>query len=406
MIPDYNKISISEFTYPLTDERIAKFPLEKRDESKLLVYKNSRILEDRFTHLADYLDGYSLVVLNDTKVVRARLLFRKPTGSVIEVFCLEPVSPTTEIQLAFQQKGSCTWKCLVGNAKRWKVGVLESTVETNFGNVLLKVEMLSHEGDSFILKFAWQPEILTFAEVLEVAGKVPLPPYLHREANPSDALTYQTVYARYEGSVAAPTAGLHFTPGIFQTLKNRQISHDYVTLHVGAGTFKPVGDEGLEKHEMHTEQIVVNKQTIEKLIENQGKILAVGTTSVRTLESLFWYGVKLEKEPDAGFLIHQFDPYHAEFAGEISTEKALQNIIKMMNARGICQIHGFTQLMIVPGYKYRLISGMVTNFHQPQSTLLLLIAAWLGDSWKDIYNYALNHEFRFLSYGDACLFVR
>lgn len=402
MIPDFNKINISDYSYPLTDGRIAKFPLEKRDESKLLVYKNHRISEDRFTHLPEYLEGYSLVILNDTKVVRARLLFRKPTGSVIEVFCLEPVSPTTEIHLAFEQKGSSTWKCLVGNAKRWKEGQLEAS----FGDLTLKVEKLSRDGDSFFLNFSWQPETLTFAGMLEIAGKVPLPPYLHREANESDVKTYQTVYARYDGSVAAPTAGLHFTPGIFQSLSKANIIHDYVTLHVGAGTFKPVGDEGLEKHEMHTEQIIINKKTIQKLLGNQGKILAVGTTSVRTLESLFWYGVKLENEPDAGFLIHQFDPYKAGFSNEISTEKALQNIVKMMDEKGISQIHGSTQLMIVPGYKYRIINGMVTNFHQPQSTLLLLIAAWLGDSWRDIYKYALNHDFRFLSYGDACLFLR
>lgn len=406
MIPDFTKINISDFSYPLPDERIAKFPVTRRDESRLLVYKNGRITENLFFHLVDYLAGNSLLILNDTKVVRARLLFKKLTGAVIEVFCLEPVSPTTEIQLAFQQKGSSTWKCLVGNAKRWKEGALETSFNSPSGNLKLTVEKVGREGDSFLLNFRWQPAHLTFAEMLEIAGKVPLPPYLHREALDSDVKTYQTVYARFDGSVAAPTAGLHFTPELFQSLGEACITHDYVTLHVGAGTFKPVGDDGLENHEMHTEQVVVNRETIQKLIENIGKTIAVGTTSVRTLESLYWYGAKLEINPQQEFLINQFDLYQEEIPHYLSAEKALQNVMEMMDQKGLQQLSGSTQLMIVPGYQYRIINGMVTNFHQPQSTLLLLIAAWLGDSWREIYEYALNHDFRFLSYGDACLFLR
>jgi len=405
-MPDFTKINISDFTYPLPDDRIARFPVSKRDESKLLVHKNGSISEDMFTNIVDHLIGNSLLILNDTKVVRARLQFVKPTGAAIEVFCLEPVSPTTEIQLAFQQRGSAVWKCLVGNAKRWKEGALECSLNTPKGVLTLKVEKIKREGDSFLLGFSWQPPWLTFSEVLEIAGKVPLPPYLHREAKDSDIETYQTIYARFDGSVAAPTAGLHFTPEIFQSLSQANINCDYVTLHVGAGTFKPVGDDGLEKHEMHTEQVIITWDIIQKLLDNIGKTVAVGTTSVRTLESLYWYGAMLEINPDAEFFISQYDPYFGAIPQNLDAEQVLSNVLEMLNSKGIHQITGSTQMMIVPGYQFRIINGMVTNFHQPQSTLLLLIAAWLGAAWRDIYSYALNHDFRFLSYGDACLFLR
>ncbi len=400
-----SNINIEDFTYELTDDRIAKFPLEKRDESKLLVYDGKRIQADQFKHLANYLPEKAFLVLNNTRVVHARLFFRKETGALIEVFCLEPVLPSTDIQVAFQEKGSVVWKCLVGNARRWKSGLLTGNFKHFDSSIRLTVENAGREDDSFVLKFNWQPASLTFAEVLESAGKIPLPPYLNREAVDSDLFQYQTVFAQYDGSVAAPTAGLHYTQEVFSSLQKKNIATDYVTLHVGAGTFKPVGEEGIRSHLMHTEQIIVEKSLIRKMLNCEGEIIAVGTTSVRTLESLYWYGVKLIREKNAPFQIKQFEPYQSETTPEISVEQALQNIIEYMDKSGLNQLSGSTQLMIAPGYQYRMIKGMVTNFHQPRSTLLLLIAAWLGDNWKEIYIFALKNDFRFLSYGDACLFL-
>lgn len=402
---ELSHINIEDFSYDLTDDRIAKFPLEKRDESKLLIYDGRKIQSDRFKNLAAYLPENSQLVLNNTKVVHARLFFRKETGALIEVFCLEPISPSTDIQLAFQSKGSVVWKCFVGNARRWKSGKLTGKFSHNNSDIHLNVEMISKPDDSFVLKFDWQPEALTFAEVLDSAGKIPLPPYLNREAVDSDRDQYQTVFAQYDGSVAAPTAGLHFTPEVFGSLKKRNITTGYLTLHVGAGTFKPVGDTGIQNHKMHIEQVIIPKPFIEKLITQTGKIIAVGTTSVRTLESLYWYGVKLQLDTNAAFTINQFDPYQQALQMDLTVEQALQNIIDLMEKKGLHQLSGSTQLMIAPGYQYRIINGMITNFHQPRSTLLLLIAAWLGSNWKEIYTFARENDFRFLSYGDACLFL-
>jgi len=403
--PHFSNLNINDFTYNLTDDRIAKFPLSQRDESKLLIHKNGKTSEDSFKDLAKFLPPESFLVLNNTKVVRARLFFKKPTGATIEIFCLEPVEPTSEIQLAFQQKQSAVWKCLVGNARRWKGGSLKAEFIDENKRFELSAEIIERSGEAFFIQFNWQPEDKTFAEILEQAGKIPLPPYLHREAVESDKIRYQTVYAINDGSVAAPTAGLHFTKSVFDSLKQKKINYDYLTLHVGAGTFKPVGENGLENHEMHTEQVLINRQLIEKLVENLGKVIAVGTTSVRTLESLYWFGVKLESDKTAIFEIKQFDPY-GDFSSEgLAVEKALQNVLEYMDKLGMENLPGATQLMIFPGYKYRMINGMVTNFHQPRSTLLLLIAAWLGNEWKEIYEYALENDFRFLSYGDSCLFL-
>ncbi len=405
MKPNFSNININDFTYSLTDERIAKFPLDQRDESKLLIHQDGKNFEDKFKNLAAHIPPKSFLVLNNTKVVRARLFFRKPTGALIEVFCLEPVEPTPEIQLAFQQKGGAVWKCLVGNARRWKDGILTSEFVNEGASFTLSAEIKEKTGSAFLLKLSWDPANLTFAEILEQAGKVPLPPYLHREEVEIDKTRYQTVYAINDGSVAAPTAGLHFTDSVFKSLIRKEISYEYLTLHVGAGTFKPVGDDGIENHEMHTEQVLVTRELINKLIQNSRNIIAVGTTSVRTLESIYWFGVKLESGKGSEFKINQFDPYGDLATLDLPTETALQNVLSYLDDHQTDDLSGITQLMILPGYKYRMINGMVTNFHQPHSTLLLLIAAWLGNEWKEIYDYALENDFRFLSYGDSCLFL-
>lgn len=400
---DISHINIDDYDYPLPDHRIAKFPKENRDESKLLIHQGQSISEDHFYNLAQYLPADSLLVVNNTKVVRARLFFRKSTGALIEIFYLEPVHPTPEVQMAFQQKGEATWQCLVGNARRWKNGILETEVEAGGETTLLRAEKLEQTSGGFLVKLSWDPR-LTFAELLEAAGKIPLPPYLHREAIDRDTETYQTVYARYDGSVAAPTAGLHFTDRVFASLAEKNIETANLTLHVGAGTFKPVGQEGIEHHEMHTEQVLVSRELLSRLLKNHDKTIAVGTTSVRTLESLYWFGVQLSKNSEAHFHIRQYDPYD-DGNPELTTEEAVGNILGYMDRHHLETLPGTTQLMIVPGYRFRIISGMVTNFHQPRSTLLLLISAWLGDRWKNVYDYALQHDFRFLSYGDSCLFL-
>jgi S-adenosylmethionine:tRNA ribosyltransferase-isomerase len=396
-------INIDHYDYPLPTGRIAKFPLPNRDASRLLIYGDGRISEDNFYNIAGYLPAGSLLLLNNTRVVRARLLFRKPTGALIEIFCLEPVHPVTEIQLAFSQCGQAVWKCMVGNARRWKDERLLLELPYANGTVAIEAQNQGREGDAFLVSLKWQPEKLTFSEVLEITGQVPLPPYLNRQAVSSDAQTYQTVYAQHDGSVAAPTAGLHFTDAVFERLTAKNIKTSLLTLHVGAGTFKPVGQEGIARHQMHTEQILISRQFIQELLSQNGKIIAVGTTSVRTLESLYWYGMQLIKNPDAPFYISQYEPYQS--LPEISAHQALTVIDQTMDRRQTSLLSGSTQLLIIPGYKFKIIQGMITNFHQPRSTLLLLIAAWLGPKWEEIYEYALAHNFRFLSYGDSCLFL-
>ncbi|MBQ6068339.1 MAG: S-adenosylmethionine:tRNA ribosyltransferase-isomerase [Bacteroidales bacterium] len=400
-------IAIADYDYPLPDNRIAKYPLEQRDHSKLLVYRNGEITESQFFHLPELLPEESLLVFNDTKVIHARLFFQKSTGSTIEIFCLEPYKMA--ISQAFEQRKQCTWTCYIGNNKKWKKGALTRTIEIDGQTITLYANRLEAIGDAWIVEFSWDGGA-SFAEVIDQAGVIPLPPYLHREAVNSDNERYQTVYARYEGSVAAPTAGLHFTQEVFNGLQKRHITTDFITLHVGAGTFKPVSTETIGKHEMHVEKIEIVRQNIESLLRQLSSpshrpIISVGTTSVRTIESVYWFGVKLSQNPDLNSMhILQWDPYELENL-HINTVEAYHNVIQWMEQQGLDHLVGDTQLMIAPGYKYHVINGLITNFHQPKSTLLLLVSALIGDAWHRCYSYALDHNFRFLSYGDSCLFL-
>jgi S-adenosylmethionine:tRNA ribosyltransferase-isomerase len=397
-------IRIADYTYHLSSEKIAAYPLEKRDESKLLIFRDGEIAESQFLNLSDHLPSGSMLVFNDTRVVRARLLFNKPTGAQIEIFCLDE-GMDEDVQLAFSRCGSVRWKCLVGNARRWQLGILTMKIESAQGELLLHAELIKRQGDEWLINFTWQPAQFSFSEVLELAGKVPLPPYISRQADENDAVRYQTIYAHNDGSVAAPTAGLHFSEKLTGELKSLGIPLEYVTLHVGAGTFKPVSAELIGEHQMHREMITVTKETIHSLLKNGKQIFAVGTTSLRTLESLYWFGAKIVRGQTGDSLeILQWDPYGQLNENPVSTEEALNAILKYMDDHGKTGISGFTSLMIVPGYQFRLCRGLITNFHQPQSTLLLLVAAFIGQDWRKVYDYALSHDFRFLSYGDACLF--
>lgn len=425
-----SNLHIEDFNYELPNEKIAKYPLEQRDQSKLLIYGGTgfsggvepisgelgpktengvSIRESIYANIADELPQGSLLVFNDTKVVEARLLFQKPTGGVIELFCLEPADQYADITTAMLQKGSVQWKCLVGGAKKWKEGAVVLEVK-GLKIQANKVEILP---DCFLIEFSWDPAGISFAEVLHLAGDIPLPPYLNRETEESDKERYQTIYAKHDGSVAAPTAGLHFTEYVFAQLAQKQIQKGYVTLHVGAGTFKPVKAAQMKDHEMHAEFIDVQKSTIEQLLEHVSKgIIAVGTTSLRTLESLYWIGVKTIHNPSlatADLSVSQWEPYqHAEENAEnkgkaYSAEESLTALLQWMEKNNAERIITKTQIIIAPGYTFRIIRALVTNFHQPQSTLLLLISAIVGDDWRRIYEYALTHEYRFLSYGDGSI---
>lgn len=396
-------ILIEDFDYPLPEERIAKFPLEQRDHSKLLCYRNGEITESQFFHISELLPANSLLIFNNTKVIHARLFFQKATGSTIEVFCLEPYQ--MPVAQAFEQRESSTWTCFIGNNKKWKEGALSRTVTIDDHEVTLTAERLQAVGNAWIVRFSWDGGA-SLAEVIDQAGVIPLPPYLHRAAEASDNERYQTVYAKWEGSVAAPTAGLHFTPAVFDTLKNHDIATDFITLHVGAGTFKPVSTATIGEHEMHVEKIEIAKDNIECILNHVGHpIIPVGTTSVRTIESVYWFGVKLSLNPDLEAMhVMQWNPY--ELANHaISAEQAYRNVLNWMSRHEADHLEGDTQLMIAPGYNYHVVSGLITNFHQPKSTLLLLVSALVGDAWKECYRYALDHQFRFLSYGDSCLFL-
>lgn len=397
-------IAIEEYDYALPNERIAKFPLANRDESKLLVYKNDRFEESVFNRLPDYLADDTLLVFNNTKVIHARLFFRKETGSLIEIFCLEPHDMA--ISSAFEQRQHSTWLCFVGNNKKWKNGRLSRSMIIDGKDVTLTVDRKYAVSNAWVVDFEWNDSELSFAHIIEHFGVIPLPPYLNREAVDSDKQRYQTVYAKHEGSVAAPTAGLHFSTSVFDKLESKGIAKEFVTLHVGAGTFKPVDSATIGNHEMHIEKVEVSKQNIIHLLEYVSKtIIPVGTTSVRTLESVYWFGVKLGIDATIEQMhISQWEPYElADYA--LSAEDALHNVLDFMDRNAIDTLYGDTQLMIAPGYKYRLVKGIITNFHQPKSTLLLLVSALIGDKWKEGYNYALQHDFRFLSYGDSCLFM-
>lgn len=398
-------IRISDYDYPLSDERIAKFPLPERDSSKLLVYRHGEVSEDRFTSLPQYLKPGMLMVFNNTKVIQARLHFRKETGALIEVFCLEPYSPADYAQ-NFQQTETCSWLCMIGNLKKWKEGVLRKEMTVNGRDLILCAERGEAVGTSHAVRFSWNDSTVTFSDILECMGELPIPPYLNRETQESDKKTYQTVYSKIKGSVAAPTAGLHFTERVLSALDNAGIEREELTLHVGAGTFKPVKSEEIEGHNMHTEYISVRRSTIEKLIAHNGEAVAVGTTSVRTLESLYYIGLKLEKNmelSEEGLHVNQWEPY--EEASGLSTVRALQNIVDWLDRHGIETLHTSTQIIIAPGYKYHIVKAMVTNFHQPKSTLLLLVSAFVNGDWHRIYDYALSHDFRFLSYGDSSLLI-
>ena len=402
---DTKHIKISEFNYPLPDERIAKFPLSVRDESKLLVYRQGEVSENHFTSLPDYLEPGEMMVFNNTKVIQARLHFRKETGALIEVFCLEPIEPNDYV-LSFQQTQKCSWLCMVGNLKKWKEGALKREVEVKGRTITLTATRGECRGTSHWIDFEWNDNTLTFADVLEAVGELPIPPYLNRETQESDKQTYQTVYSKIKGSVAAPTAGLHFTERVLKALDDKGIDREELTLHVGAGTFKPVKSEEIEGHEMHTEYISVNRRTIEKLIAHGGKTIAVGTTSVRTLESLYYIGVLIHQNPEANqeeLHVKQWMPYEPHPA--LTPVESLQGILAYLDCHGMEALHTSTQIIIAPGYEYKIVKKIVTNFHQPQSTLLLLVSAFVKGDWKKIYDYALSHDFRFLSYGDSSLLI-
>lgn len=398
-------IKISDYNYPLPDERIAKFPLPVRDQSKLLVYRHGEVSETRFTSLPDYLEAGELMIFNNTKVIQARLHFRKETGALIEIFCLEPIQPNDYV-LNFQQTSHAAWLCMIGNLKKWKEGSLHKEMNVKGHTITLTATRGECRGTSHWVDFTWDNPEITFADILEVFGELPIPPYLNRETQESDKETYQTVYSKIKGSVAAPTAGLHFTERVLQALRDKGVDLEEVTLHVGAGTFKPVKSEEIEGHEMHTEYISVNRKTIEKLIAHGGKAIAVGTTSVRTLESLYYIGVTIASHPDAGqeeLHVRQWQPY--ETHPTMTTVESLQQILDYMKHHELEALHTSTQIIIAPGYTYHIVQKMVTNFHQPQSTLLLLVSAFVKGDWRTIYDYALAHDFRFLSYGDSSLLI-
>ena len=404
MLSELKNIAIADYDYPLPEERIAKFPIEQRDHSKLLCLKGDDISEHHFYDLPDLLPQDTMLVFNDTKVIHARLFFRKETGAVIEVFCLEPHQ--MPVVQAFEQRERCTWTCFIGNNKKWKSGPL--TLEFSILNSQFSIQATRREavGNAWVVDFEWTGG-LSFAEVIEAAGVIPLPPYLNRQAEASDATRYQTVYAHHDGSVAAPTAGLHFTPEVFDNLKSKGIQTEYITLHVGAGTFKPVSTDTIGEHEMHVEPVHVTADNLRHIIAHQGKpLIAVGTTSVRTLESLYWFGVQLQSNPNLDHMhVNQWDPYTVSQGSALRMDESYSNILAWLERHDTDRLDGETQLMIAPGYQYRVINGLVTNFHQPKSTLLLLVSALIGDRWKECYRYALDHGFRFLSYGDSCLFL-
>ncbi len=404
------QLSISDFTYTLPLPKIAYYPLAERDESKLLIYQNGNITENIYRQLAQYIAAESLFVFNNTKVVEARLLFQKNSGGVIEIFCLEPHTPYKDITLAMQQTGGIICMCLIGGASKWKAGqVLEKKIIHQGSEIILEAKYIEKINDAFAIELSWLPAHLSYGEVLHVFGVIPLPPYIKRSATVTDAERYQTIYAESSGSVAAPTAGLHFTASILKALEVKKVKKEFVTLHVGAGTFKPVKATSLEQHDMHAEFMDVSTKTIEVILENFGNgITAVGTTSLRTVESLYWLGVKIILQPTISvtdLYLKQWDPY--ELTGkDFTPAHALQSLIGWLKVKKLPRLITTTQILIAPGYSFKIIKALITNFHQPQSTLLLLVAAFIGEDWKKIYHYALENNFRFLSYGDGCLLQR
>ncbi|MDR3651506.1 MAG: S-adenosylmethionine:tRNA ribosyltransferase-isomerase [Paludibacter sp.] len=400
---------IYEYDYSLPDERIAKFPLPRRDSSKLLVYRDKIITESNFSNIAEFLPQNSLLVYNNTRVIHARLVFFKETGARIEVFCLEPLTPSDYAQ-SLGATTECVWKCMVGNLKKWKEGILSKAIEIDGKTGTFNAQLLETEGNTHKIHFSWNNVDIHFADILEKTGELPIPPYLHRKTEESDLTTYQTVYSKIKGSVAAPTAGLHFTPEVFESLQSKNIETEELTLHVGAGTFQPVKAQNIAEHQMHTEVISVQRSTIEHLQHKVGNIIAVGTTSVRTLESLYYIGknlaIVLSHDTNKNSCLHvsQWAPY--EIQQELTAFDALQNILNYLDKNNLTTLHADTQILIKPGYQFRVINGMITNFHQPKSTLLLLVSAFVNGNWKEIYDYAMSNNFRFLSYGDSSLLMR
>lgn len=394
-------IKIKDYTYDLPDHKIPKYPLEKRDESKLLIYKDSNISQAKFKNISDYIPSDYRLVRNNTKVIYARLLFKKETGASIEIFCLNPYKPA-EYNLSFDSKNKNQWLCIVGNLKKWKTGKLEMS----FGDksqYKFFAEKIKTVGDSQLIEFTWTGD-LSFAEVLDKVGKIPIPPYLKRDSEEKDKKTYQTVYSKIKGSVAAPTAGLHFTNEVMENLKAKNIFVSEITLHVGAGTFKPVKSETIAGHQMHTEHFFVQKKQIQNIYNSIGKILAVGTTTLRTLESLYWIGVNILHNKDNFNFVEQWQPYNN--SADISTKKSLEAILNYMENSKFDYLQASTQIIIVPGYEFKIVDILITNFHQAQSTLLLLVGAFIGEDWRKVYEYALKSDFRFLSYGDSSLLFR
>ena len=402
---DPRHIHISDYNYPLPDERIAKFPIAQRDHSKLLIYNKGEVSSDVFYNLPQYLPKGALMVFNNTKVIQARMHFRKETGALIEVFLLEPAEPS-DYELMFQTTDHCAWYCLVGNLKKWKEGTLRREIEIHGQTVVVTATRGELHGTSHRIDFEWTGDF-SFAEIIDAMGELPIPPYLNRETQESDKTTYQTVYSKIKGSVAAPTAGLHFTPEVLADLDAHGIQREELTLHVGAGTFKPVKSEEIEGHEMHTEYVSVRRDTIRKLIDHDGCAIAVGTTSVRTLESLYYMGLKVMRDPSLNedqLHVAQWEPYTGD-SPSCDTVTALKALLAWMDARSLTVLHSSTQIIIAPGYDYHIVKMLVTNFHQPQSTLLLLVSAFVKGDWHKIYDYALSHDFRFLSYGDSSLLI-
>lgn len=403
-ISDPKEIRIEDFNYNLPDERIAKYPLKERDASKLLVYRNGAITDSNFYDLISFLPQKSLLIFNNTKVIQARLHFQKTTGAQIEIFCLEPYEPNDYL-LSFQQKSTCSWLCLIGNLKKWKEGILSKEIAINNEIIHISAERVDTKGDSHIVKFSWDNQDYTFSELLEAIGELPIPPYLNRETEEEDKQTYQTVYSKIDGSVAAPTAGLHFTPKVFESFSQQGIKTAEVTLHVGAGTFRPVKSEQIKGHTMHSEFISVKRETIQTLLNHDGAIIAVGTTSVRTLESLYYIGSRIAKDPNNDLNVTQWEAYERKNNG-LSKQEALTSILNYLDSHKLDTLIAHTQIIIGPGYQFKIVEGIVTNFHQPQSTLLLLVSAFIGDKdWKVIYNHALENNYRFLSYGDSSLLL-
>ena len=414
-------IHISDYNYDLPDSRIAKFPVSPRDTSKLLIYRHGEISDDIFYNLPKYLPQKSLMVFNNTKVIQARMHFRKETGALIEVFLMEPAAPT-DYELMFQTRGECSWLCMVGNLKKWKEGSLVRTFDVAGSTINFKATMrrdiidAKSGGTNYWVDFAWDNPQVSFAEILDAVGELPIPPYLNRETQDSDKTTYQTVYSKIKGSVAAPTAGLHFTDKVLAAIDAAGVRREELTLHVGAGTFKPVKSEEIEGHTMHTEYVCVRRDTLQTLLDYDCCAIAVGTTSVRTLESLYYMGVKLEANPDAAeedLHVCQWEPYEkadgtpvgGNLIDGITPQKAISNIIAWLDKNNLKTLHSSTQIIIAPGYEYKIVKVLVTNFHQPQSTLLLLVSAFLKGDWRNVYDYALSHDFRFLSYGDSSILI-